>query len=115
MINLVFFNWYFIIKWIQTKSRKCHKSKVLGLLYTIAAKYDTMDPQHIKWISEEVQNGRFLFCPNGSHCSQFNDQKTYFLGLIKFLKDVDNDSFKKLINEQLLIFITISQLLSCLI
>ena len=62
---------------------------------TIGAKYDTMDPEHMKWISEEVQNGQFLFCPNGSHCSQYDDQEHYFPGLIKFLKDVDNGSFKK--------------------
>jgi proline iminopeptidase len=62
---------------------------------SIGAKYDTMDPEHMKWISEEVQNGRFLFCPNGSHCSQYDDQKTYFPGVIKFLKDVDSGDFKK--------------------
>jgi proline iminopeptidase len=62
---------------------------------SIGAKYDTMDPEHMKWISGEVQNGRFLFCPNGSHCSQYDDQKTYFPGVIKFLKDVDSGDFKK--------------------
>lgn len=62
---------------------------------TIGSKYDTMDPEHMKWIANEVQNGRFLFCPNGSHLSQYDDQKTYFSGLIKFLKDVDSGHFKK--------------------
>lgn len=62
---------------------------------TIGAKYDTMDPEHMKWISEEVQNGRFLYCPNGSHCSQYDDQKIYFKGVIQFIKDVDDGSFKK--------------------
>ncbi|WP_339921072.1 proline iminopeptidase-family hydrolase [uncultured Flavobacterium sp.] len=62
---------------------------------SIGSKYDTMDPEHMKWIANEVQNGRFLFCPNGSHLSQYDDQKTYFNGLIKFLKDVDNGTFKK--------------------
>jgi proline iminopeptidase len=61
----------------------------------IGSKYDTMDPEHMKWISKEVQNGRFLFCPNGSHCSQYDDQEHYFPGLIKFLKDVDQGNFKK--------------------
>ena len=62
---------------------------------SIGAKYDTMDPKHMEWIANEVQNGRFLFCPNGSHCSQYDDQQHYFPGLIKFLKDVDNGSFGK--------------------
>ena len=61
----------------------------------IGSKYDTMDPKHMEWISKEVQNGRFLFCPNGSHCSQYDDQEHYFPGVIKFLKDVDNGNFSK--------------------
>ena len=61
----------------------------------IGAKYDTMDHKHMKWMSKEVQNGRFLFCPNGSHLSQYDDPKTYFPGVIKFLKDVNNGKFKK--------------------
>ncbi|WP_395046174.1 proline iminopeptidase-family hydrolase [Flavobacterium sp.] len=61
----------------------------------IGAKYDTMDPEHMKWIANEVQNGRFLFCSNGSHLSQYDDQKNYFSGVIQFLKDVDSENFKK--------------------
>jgi proline iminopeptidase len=60
----------------------------------IGAQYDTMDPKHMEWISKEVQNGRFLYCPNGSHCSQYDDQEHYFPGVIQFLKDVDSDNFK---------------------
>ncbi len=60
---------------------------------TIGAKHDTMDPEHMKWMSTQVQNGRFLYCEKGSHLSQYDDQKTYFSGLIKFLKDVDSNNF----------------------
>ena len=60
---------------------------------TIGARYDTMDPEHMKWISTEVANGRYLHCPNGSHLCQFDDQKIFFEGLIKFVKDVDNKLF----------------------
>jgi len=70
-----------------------HTIKVPTL--TIGAKHDTMDPEHMKWMAKEVQQGRFLFCPNGSHLSQFDDQKTYLEGLIKFIKDVDQGAFKK--------------------
>ena len=62
---------------------------------TIGSKYDTMDPEHMKWISKEVKNGRFLFCPNGSHLSQYDDQEHYFPGIIEFLRDVDNGNFSK--------------------
>ena len=67
-----------------------HKITVPTL--TIGATHDTMDPEHMKWIALEVQNGRFLLCPNGSHLSQFDDQKVYFEGLIDFIKDVDSAS-----------------------
>jgi proline iminopeptidase len=59
----------------------------------IGATHDTMDPKHMEWVAGEVQNGRFLLCPNGSHLSQYDDQNTYFEGLIKFIKDVDTGNF----------------------
>ena len=68
-----------------------HKINVPTL--TIGATYDTMDPKHMEWIASEVQNGRFLLCPNGSHLSQYDDQKNYFKGIINFINDVDNDNF----------------------
>ncbi len=61
---------------------------------TIGAKHDTMDPIYMKWMSTQVKNGQFLYCENGSHLSQYDDQKTYFSGLIKFLKDVDPKKIK---------------------
>jgi proline iminopeptidase len=56
---------------------------------TIGARYDTMDPKHIEWMSRQVQHGRYLYCVSGSHLCMYDDQKTYFDGLIKFIKDVD--------------------------
>ena len=56
---------------------------------TIGAKYDTMDPEHMKMMSKEVQHGSFLFCPNGSHMCFYDDQQNYFKGLIKFIKAID--------------------------
>jgi proline iminopeptidase len=71
-------------------SEKLKNLKVPTL--TIGAKYDTMDPKYMEWMSNEVQNGRFLLT-NGSHLSQYDDQKTFFNGLIKFIKDVDTGAF----------------------
>jgi len=59
----------------------------------IGAAYDTMDPAHMEWMAGAVQNGRYLFCPNGSHMAQYDDQETYFEGLIKFVRDVDSGRF----------------------
>ncbi len=73
-------------------SKELPKIKVPTL--TIGGTFDTMDPEHMKWMSTQVQNGRFLLCPNGSHMSMYDDQKNYFPGLISFIKAVDNGSFK---------------------
>ena len=59
----------------------------------IGAKYDTMDPAHMEMMSKKVPKGRDLYCPNGSHLALYDDQKTYFDGLIKFIKDVDGGLF----------------------
>ncbi len=55
----------------------------------IGSRYDTMDPEAMKWMSEEVQNGTYLYCPQGSHMSMYDDQKVYFNGLIQFIKGID--------------------------
>ncbi|MDB5949534.1 MAG: proline iminopeptidase [Massilia sp.] len=59
----------------------------------IGARYDTMDPAHMKMMAEKVKHGRYLYCPNGSHMAMYDDQKTYVEGLIRFLRDVDAGRF----------------------
>jgi proline iminopeptidase len=61
---------------------------------TIGGSFDTMDPAHMKWMSTQLPNGRFLLCANGSHMSMYDDQQTYMAGLIKFLKEVDQEHSK---------------------
>ena len=62
---------------------------------TIGGAHDTMDPEYMKWMSTQVQHGRSLICPNGSHCDMWDDQTHYFPGLISFIKDVDSGAFPK--------------------
>jgi proline iminopeptidase len=57
---------------------------------TIGAKYDTMDPKHMQWMATQVQNGTYLYCPNGSHMSMYDDQLVYMNGLVSFLKKLEN-------------------------
>ena len=59
----------------------------------IGARHDTMDPRHMEWMARQVKKGRYLFCPNGSHLAQYDDQETYFDGLLAFLRDVDANRF----------------------
>jgi proline iminopeptidase len=58
----------------------------------IGARYDTMDPEHMEWMAGEFPAGRYLHCPNGSHLAMYDDVETYFDGLIRFVRDVDNDA-----------------------
>ncbi len=60
---------------------------------TIGATYDTMDPKHMEWMSTQVQRGRYLHCPNGSHLSMWDDQETWMKGVIEFIEDVDEGRF----------------------
>ena len=55
----------------------------------IGAEYDTMDPAHMEWMAGELPNGRYLYCPAGSHMAMYDDQETYFPRVIDFLKEVD--------------------------
>jgi proline iminopeptidase len=59
----------------------------------IGAAHDTMDPKQMEWMAAQVQRGRYLHCPNGSHLAMYDDQETYFAGLIAFLQDVDAGRF----------------------
>jgi proline iminopeptidase len=53
-----------------------------------------MDPEHMKWMATQVQNGDYLFCPTGSHCSMWDDQTHYFPGLINFVNQVNKKNFR---------------------
>ncbi len=59
----------------------------------IGAEFDTMDPDHMEWMAGQVQNGRYLHCPSGSHLAQFDDREIYFDGLVRFMRDVDAGVF----------------------
>jgi len=56
----------------------------------IGATHDTMDPAHMEMVAGRIPHGRFLLCHNGSHMSMYDDQLTYFRGLIDFIIDIDH-------------------------
>ena len=80
-----------LAKWDRSKDLPQIKTPTL----TIGGIHDTMDPEHMKWMATQVQNGRSLICANGSHCSMWDDQPHYFPGLVRFIKEVDNGTFHK--------------------
>jgi proline iminopeptidase len=74
---------------LENWDRTAELKTITAPTLVIGAKYDTMDPEHMRWMSTQFPHGRFLYCPNGSHLAEYDDQKTYFTGLIDFIKDVD--------------------------
>lgn len=51
----------------------------------IGAQHDTMDPEFMRMMSQQLPNGQFLLCPDGSHMAMYDDTDTYFAGLVEFL------------------------------
>ena len=78
---------------LKNWSVKNQLNKITVPTLSIGGKYDTMDPEHMKWIANEVQNGRFLLCEKGSHLCMYDDQKTFFEGLIRFINEVNDGQF----------------------
>jgi proline iminopeptidase len=54
----------------------------------IGAEHDTMDPAHMRWMADQLPQGSYLHCPEGSHLAQFDDPSHYFPGLIEFLRSL---------------------------
>jgi len=62
---------------------------------TVGAKYDTMNPAEMEEMSKLVQNGSYLYCPNGSHLAMWDDQQVFMNGVIDFIKEVNNNQQAK--------------------
>lgn len=75
---------------LTTWDRKKDLPKLTIPTLTIGGKYDTMDPVHMQWMATQVQHGTYLYCPNGSHMSMYDDQQVYMKGLVSFLKKLEN-------------------------
>ncbi len=69
--------------------RKADLPKIKVPTLTIGGKHDTMDPEHMKWMSTQVQKGSYLDCPNGSHMAMYDDQEVYMKGVIRFIREVE--------------------------
>jgi proline iminopeptidase len=65
--------------------RSADLSQITVSALVIGARHDTMDPVHMQVMADQLPNGDYLDCPNGSHLALYDDQQTYFAGLIEFL------------------------------
>ena len=71
---------------LKNWNRKPDLNKIKVPVLSIGGEFDTMDPKAMEEIAKLVQNGQYLYCSKGSHMSMYDDQQTYFTGLIKFIK-----------------------------
>lgn len=69
------------------RSADLHRITVPTLV--IGAQYDTMDPKYMRAMAKKLPQGQFLLCPKGGHMAMYDDQQTYFDGLIGFLRSVE--------------------------
>lgn len=75
---------------LQDWDRTDDLAKIEVPTLVIGARYDTMDPAFMEMMSKRLPQGRYLYCPQGSHMAMYDDQATYMNGLIDFLRDVDS-------------------------
>jgi proline iminopeptidase len=73
--------------------RRADLPKIVIPTLAIGARYDTMEPEQMERIAKDVKRGRYLFCPNGSHLTIYDDQEVYMAGIVRFLLDVDSGRF----------------------
>lgn len=78
---------------LEKWDRTADLGKITVPTLVIGAEHDTMDPKHMEWMAGAVKKGRYLYCPNGSHLAMYDDQKTYFDGVVSFIRDVDAGGF----------------------
>ena len=78
---------------LEKWDRMADLGKITVPTLMIGARYDTMDPEVMKRMAGLVKRGRYLYCPNGSHLAEYDDPKTYFAGVTRFIEDVDRGGF----------------------
>jgi proline iminopeptidase len=71
---------------LEQWDRKAQLKDIAIPTLVIGAQHDTMDPKHMEEMAKLTPKGTYLYCENGSHMCMYDDQKTYFKGLISFLK-----------------------------
>ena len=75
---------------LENWDRTADLAKIKVPTLVIGARYDTMDPKWMEMMSKRLPHGDYLYLPNGSHSSFYDDQDAYFAGLLKFLHAVDD-------------------------
>jgi proline iminopeptidase len=71
---------------LETWDRSMDLGKIAVPTLVIGAEHDTMDPAYMEWMAGQVQDGEYLYCPNGSHMAMWDDEVTYANGVVGFIQ-----------------------------
>ncbi len=74
-----------LLRWDRTADL----GRIAAPTLVMGAAHDTMDPAHLAWMAEQIPDGRYHHCPDGSHLAMVDDQETYFTGLVDYLHDLE--------------------------
>jgi proline iminopeptidase len=74
---------------LMTWDRTEDLAKITVPTLVIGAEHDTMNPQWMRMMASRLPRGEYLHCPNGSHMAMYDDQATYYAGLIDFIARVE--------------------------
>lgn len=55
----------------------------------IGARHDTMDHRYMEMMASKIPRGTYLYCADGSHLAMYDDQVTYFDGIVDFIRNVE--------------------------
>jgi proline iminopeptidase len=74
---------------LEKWDRTADLGKITVPTLVVGAEHDTMDPAFMAMMATKLPRGSYLHCPNGSHMAMYDDEATWFGGLIRFLRAVD--------------------------
>jgi proline iminopeptidase len=74
---------------LATWDRTADLARITVPTLVIAGRHDTMDPAFMEMMAGKLPHGEYLLCANGSHMAMYDDQVSYFEGLIQFIHKVD--------------------------
>jgi len=74
---------------LATWDRSADLPKISVPTLVIGARHDTNDPAFMEMMAGKFPRGTYLYCPRGSHLAMYDDQTTYFAGIIDFVRNVE--------------------------
>lgn len=74
-----------LLNWSRTKDL----ASITVPTLVIGGEYDTMDPRYLEMMASLMPKGESYTCPEGSHLAMYDDQASYFEGLLRFLSKFD--------------------------